>query len=82
MEQPRGLLGLARELRDTIYEVLSEEEDLTNLMLACKLLRKEVLDRIPGGDLIDYGHNLGGIALADLVRDCIDVHELNIIAEP
>jgi hypothetical protein len=78
MEDPTGLLQLPRELRDMIYDILAEEEDLSSLMHSCRLLRREILSRLPGADIIDYGNT----SSVSQILDSIHVSSLNIIAEP
>jgi hypothetical protein len=77
MDSDPGLFRIARELRDTIYDMLAEEEDMSSLMHTSRKLRSEVLDRMPGADSIDYT-NPG----CDKDLQSVDVSRLNIIAEP
>ncbi|EON95607.1 putative methylglutaconyl- hydratase protein [Phaeoacremonium minimum UCRPA7] len=82
MEKPRGLLGLARELRDLIYDVLAEEEDFTELMHTCSQLRKEILSRMPGGELIDFTRAHSDEDLRQQTHNSIQTKTTNLIAEP
>ncbi|OTB20748.1 hypothetical protein K445DRAFT_18020 [Daldinia sp. EC12] len=76
-----GLLAMPRELRDSIYNYL-EDEDVTSLAQTCKQIRSEVLSTLPGGNFVDFGNFQTTTELRNQIKQNIEVKNLDLIAEP
>jgi ribosome modulation factor len=76
-------LGLPQELRDQVYDILAEQEDLSSLMHTCRQFRFEIRSRLPGGTEINYIYRSKYETLLrnDIWRK-LDIAKVKIIAEP
>lgn len=74
MSSHSQLLMLPCELRNIIYSMVEEEDDLGSLSSTCRQLRAEILDHLPGGRQIDYD-----VTTKDEVRTVLEFFSINIL---